>query len=193
MFGDDYRQENIHAGGDVAGRDINNYYAEQVSWYRKRFQKLADEIAQERRIDSTLDDLAYYNTILDGTKSLEEKLDDGGYSSSEIETARRQQVKFSKKQEKYKNYQSAQMINSHLFAEILLRFNDHVKPLIYSNADRWKILSAVNNDVVKPVIELLYTDGADDDYLCYDAEDVMGMVYYLTGICHINWKDYENV
>lgn len=197
MFGDNYKQENINAGGDVAGHDINNNYInnypEKVTWYQRRFRKLALEIEQDERYEKTIDDLVYYNTILDGSIGLEKKLQDGGCSKEEINCAIRQKLKFAKKQEKYKYYQSAQYINSHLFAEILLKFNDCVKPLIYSKADKIEILKAVSNNVIAPILNKLYTEGADDDYLCYDAEDVYGMVYYLTGSCHINWKNYENV
>ena len=198
MFGDNYKQENINAGRDVAGGNIinNNYinnYPEKVTWYQRRFRKLALEIEQDERYEKTIDDLVYYNTILDGSIGLEKKLQDGGCSKEEINCAIRQKLKFAKKQEKYKYYQSAQYINSHLFAEILLKFNDCVKPLIYSKADKVEILKAVSNNVIAPILNKLYTEGADDDDLCYDAEDVYGMVYYLTGSCHINWKNYENV
>ncbi len=194
MFGNEYKQENINAGGNVAGRDltIHNHY-EQVTWYQRKFYKLAKEIEQDQRYEKTIDDLAYFNTILDGSLGLEQKLEDGKWSKSEIDRAIRQKLKFAKKQEKYKYFQSAQYINSHLFSEILMNFDDYVKPLIYSQASKVEILKAVRNNVITPILDKLNTEGADDDYLCYDAEDVYGMVYYLTGICHINWKNYENV
>ena len=102
-------------------------------------------------------------------------------------------MKFAKKQEKYKNYESAQYINSHLFAEILLKFNDNVRPLIYNQSNKEEIFRTVSKSVIMPILNKLDTEAACDDYLCYDAEDVYGMVYYLTGSCFINWKDYENV
>ena len=194
MFGNEYKQENINAGGNVAGRDLTIHnYSEHVTWYQRKFYKLAKEIEQDQRYEKTIDDLAYFNTILDGSLGLEQKLKDGKWSKSEIDRAIRQKLKFAKKQEKYKYFQSAQYINSHLFADILLNFDDYVKPLIYSQANKVEILKAVRNNVITPILNKLNTEGADDDYLCYDAEDVYGMVYYLTGICHINWKNYENV
>ena len=65
--------------------------------------------------------------------------------------------------------------------------------MIEANEDRHKIFSAVYKNVIDPIIQKLNVEGANDDYLCYDAEDVLGMVYYLTGRCQINWKDYGNV
>lgn len=194
MFGNDIRQENITAGGDVAAHDIYHIHnSTPITWYQRKFQHLADEIEKDERFDKTIEDLEYFETILDGQKGLEEKLTDGGHSISEISLALRQKQKFAKKQEKYKYYESAQWINSHLFADILMKFNDCIKPLIETHQDRHVVFSAIFRNVIEPIVQKLNIEGADDNYLCYDAEDVFGMVYYLTGRCHINWKDYGNV
>lgn len=193
MSGSDYKQKNIYACGDVAGRDINHIHAERITWYQRKFLKLAIEIEKDQRYDKISDDLSYYNTVLDGSLGLERKLQDGGCSKAEIDRAVRQKLKFAKKQEKYKYYESAQYINSHLFADILMKFDDCVKPLICNQASKAEIFKSVSDNVISPILKMLNTEGAEDDYLCYDAEDVYGMVYYLTGVCHINWKNYENV
>nr|WP_290015916.1 ABC-three component system protein [uncultured Alistipes sp.] len=187
------KQSNISAGGDVAGRDIYKNYLPQVTWYQRKFHRLAEEVELDQRYNKTIEDLDYFETILDGTKGLEEKLTDGGRNKNEIALALRQKQKFAKKQEKYKYYESAQWINSHLFAEILLKFNDYIKPLIDSNVDKNTIFTSVGKMVIEPIVQKLNVEGADDNYLCYDAEDVLGMVYYLTGRCHINWTNYGDV
>ena len=187
------KQSNISAGGDVAGRDIYKNYLPQVTWYQRKFHRLAEEVELVQRYNKTIEDLDYFETILDGTKGLEEKLTDGGRNKNEIALALRQKQKFAKKQEKYKYYESAQWINSHLFAEILLKFNDYIKPLIDSNVDKNTIFTSVGKMVIEPIVQKLNVEGADDNYLCYDAEDVLGMVYYLTGRCHINWTNYGDV
>lgn len=188
-------QNDLCAGGDIAGRDINNVYNnyQPITWYQRKFQSLAAEIENDHRYDKTIEDLEYFETVLDGHKGLQNKLKDGGHSELDISTALRQKQKFAKKQEKYKYYESAQWINSHLFADILMRFNDYVKPLIEANEAKNIIMSSVLKNVIDPIVQKLNIEGANDDYLCYDAEDVLGMVYYLTGRCHINWKDYDNV
>ena len=187
------KQSNISAGGDVTGRDIYKNYLPQVTWYQRKFLRLAEEVELDQRYNKTIEDLDYFETILDGTKGLEEKLTDGGRNKNEITLALRQKQKFAKKQEKYKYYESAQWINSHLFAEILLKFNDYIKPLIDSNVDKNTIFTSVGKMVIEPIVQKLNVEGADDNYLCYDAEDVLGMVYYLTGRCHINWTNYGDV
>lgn len=37
----------------------------------------------------------------------------------------------------------------------------------------------------------LNENGAADACLCYNEDDIYGMLYYLTGNCHINWTDYD--
>ena len=169
------KQSNISAGGDVAGRDIYKNYLPQVTWYQRKFHRLAEEVELDQRYNKTIEDLDYFETILDGTKGLEEKLTDGGRNKNEIALALRQRL------------------NSHLFAEILLKFNDYIKPLIDSNVDKNTIFTSVGKMVIEPIVQKLNVEGADDNYLCYDAEDVLGMVYYLTGRCHINWTNYGDV
>jgi hypothetical protein len=104
-------QNDLCAGGDIAGRDINNVYHnyQPITWYQRKFQSLAAEIENDHRYDKTIEDLEYFETVLDGRKGLQNKLKDGGHSDLDISTALRQKQKFAKKQEKYKYYESAHL------------------------------------------------------------------------------------
>ena len=62
------KQSNISAGGDVAGRDIYKNYLPQVTWYQRKFHRLAEEVELDQRYNKTIEDLDYFETILDGTK-----------------------------------------------------------------------------------------------------------------------------
>lgn len=190
------KQQNISASGDVAGRDIDKsitIYNIQgsVTWYRTHFRKLQEEIETDSRFGGVIDDLKFYNTKTDGKKGLVGKLQDGGFCENEIGEAQRKKLKFAKKQERFKNYKTAQLITSKLFALIILKFDDHIRPMIERGEDKNHIYSAVCSCVVAPIVEKLNIEGAEDDYLNYDAQDVLGMVYYLTGMCHINWAIYS--
>ena len=48
----------------------------------------------------------------------------------------------------------------------------------------------VYEKVVLPIIDEINANGSCDRQLCYNEDDIYGMLYYLTGKCHINWKDY---
>ena len=55
------------------------------------------------------------------------------------------------------------------------------------------ILLALRINIVKPLMEKLERNGASDEYLRFSEDHIYGMIYYLTGMCHLNWKDYDNV
>nr|WP_321375742.1 ABC-three component system protein [uncultured Bacteroides sp.] len=160
--------------------------------FSKRFEKLKNEIESNLQYKKILSDFEYYNTKLDG-KDMPSKLEDGGFSENYISKATLKKQKYAKKAEKYKFYESAQWIDCQLFAKIKLEFDTHVEPLINKGAERAIITQAVTEKVVKPVLDLINIEGENDDILNYDSEDILGMIYYLTGKCHINWKNYDYI
>lgn len=70
-------------------------------------------------------------------------------------------------------------------------FEAFVSPLINIGSTKTEILKEVVIKVVQPVIDLINLEGEDDEFLNYNADDIFGMIYYLTGQCHINWKNYD--
>lgn len=158
----------------------------------RRFEMLKNEVSQDIRYDGVIDALEYYLTNLDGV-DMPTKLRHGGYSEKDINLATIRKEKYWKKSEKNKNYESAQRIDNELFAKILILFEADVEPLINDGATRDSIYKAVVNQVVEPVLHLINSNGEHDDVLNYDAVDILGMIYFLTGKCHINWKNYDNL
>jgi len=158
-----------------------------------RYKQLKKEVADNTKYDGTFDDLKYYLTNQDSI-GLEKKLEDGNFSDKEILRASRRKQRFHMKLTKTEFYESANWINTQLFAKIITDFENHVeRPLIDKKATKDEILDAVLEHVVNPVIDLMNTEGADDLVMNYTTEDIYGMVYYLTGKCHINWKDYDSI
>lgn len=161
--------------------------------FAKRFEKLNEEVVNDERYEGVMDSLKKYLTKLDGI-SMPDKLEDGGFTEKEILRATKRKDKYAKQLEKNKFYESAQWIDSQLFAKIMIEFETHVEiPLICSGADKSDILQAVVEKVIKPVLDLINIEGEDDTFLNYTLEDIFGMVYYLTGKCHINWKNYDSI
>lgn len=174
------------------GKNEGNIYLSKKSRFSQRFEKLNSEVAQNERYDEIFDDLKYYRTKLDGL-DMPTKLCDGGFHSREIMAATRKKEKYAKKAERFKFFESAQWIDCQLFAKILDEYNVHVMPLIIQGANQHQIMTVVSEKVVNPVLELINVEGEKDEILNYDAEDIYGMIYYLTGQCHINWKNYDNI
>jgi hypothetical protein len=161
--------------------------------FSKRFDKLNEEVASDEKYEGVMDSLKHYLTKLDGI-DMPTKLKDGGFSGSEIIKAIRRKEKYAKKLEKNLFFESAQWIDSQLFAKIMIDFETYIeKPLINKGANKDDILIAVVEKVIKPVLSLINIEGENDDVLNYSLEDVFGMVYYLTGKCHINWKNYDSI
>ena len=176
----------------VIKENNGNLYVNSKTRFSKRFEKLNNEIKNNTQYEGIFDDFEYYNTKLDGI-DMPSKLEDGGFSDRQIQYATMKKEKYAKKAEKYKFFESAQWIDSQLFAKIKLEFDIHIEPLVKQGIEKRDIMQAVSEKIVRPVLELINTEGEDDEFLNYDAEDVLGMIYFLTGKCHINWKDYDNI
>ena len=43
----------------------------------------------------------------------------------------------------------------------------------------------------EPILEEINEQGSADTCLCYTEDDIFGILYYLTGNCHINWTVYD--
>ncbi len=157
------------------------------SWFRK----LKDEFEHDVKLQKKLDDIRRYRTKLPHTIGVERKLRDGGFSKQQIEKARRLKLYYAKKATRFQYYESAQRIDSYLFAIVSNRFDRYVMPLIEDGRPLRSINQAVYEQVVLHVMAELNTQGSDDTCLCYNEDDILGMVYYLTGNCHINWTNYD--
>ena len=170
-------------------REVNNYYTQSESRLGGWFRRLNDEINNDIRLQKKLDDIKRYRTKLPHTIGLEAKLKDGGFSQSAIDKARRLKMYFAKKSTRFQYYESAQLIDSYLFAKLCHRFDTYILPNIEGHP-LCDIRQMVYEKVVLPIIDEINTNGSCDRQLCYNEDDIYGMLYYLTGKCHINWKDY---
>jgi len=190
--------QEIHNSNEVqtqlnAGTIEGNVYFSSKTRFARRFDKLNHEVENDVRYEKIMDSLKYYLTKLDGTLDMPTKLTDGNFSESEIIRATRRKEKYAKRLEQNKFFESAQWIDSQLFAKIKIEFEAHIEPLINNGISKDEIIKEVVVKVVNPVLELINTEGENDEYLNYNAEDIFGMIYYLTGQCHINWKNYDSI
>jgi len=160
--------------------------------FSKRFERLNNEVSSDERYEGTMESLKYYLTKRDGI-DMPTKLRDGGFKGTEIIEAARRKEKFAKRLEINKFFESAQWIDSQLFAIIKMKFEAHVDPLICNGSSKEEILKVVVQHVIEPVLEVINIEGENDEVLNYNAEDIFGMIYYLTGQCHLNWKDYDSI
>lgn len=163
-----------------------------ISRLGQRFKRLKEEVEKDIRYNGFIEDFKRYNTELDG-KSMPDKLVDGGFSEQEIQRATIRKHQYSKKLEKSKLYETAQLIDMELFAIINLNFETYVEPLIEKGAEKSDIKTCVREKIIDPIFKLINEDGQDDTFLNYNVDDIYGMVFFLTGKCHLNWAVYDNI
>lgn len=156
------------------------------------FERLEQEILNNTRKE-VIDELLMYTTKLDGTKGLEEKLQDGGFQKMFIQKAIIQKEMYAKRATKYECYPAAQEIILSLFARIKNEFDVRIYPMIITGVDVPLIMQEVHKQIVSPILQMIETNGANDQSLYLNMDHIYGMIYYLTGMCHLNWKDYDNI
>lgn len=189
---EDVRMENVSSYNPAAKKVIINQtsiapQSRLASW----FARLQEDFKNDVRLQKKMDDIMRYRTKLRHTIGLEQKLLDGGFSKKAIDKARRQKQSYAKKATKYQYYEMANKIDNYLFAIVSDHFDREVLPLIEDEKPLREINQAVYDKVILPVMEELNTVGDSDTCLCYTLDDVFGMLYYLTGNCHINWAIYD--
>lgn len=191
-MGQDVNNEGeIQSQLNAANVEGNIYFAKKTRFAR-RFERLNQEVKNDERYEGTMESLKYYLTKLDGI-SAETKLYDGGFNQNEVISAIRRKERYAKRLQLNRFFESAQWIDSQLFAKIKMDFEAFILPLIDDGSSKSKILKEVVIKVVHPVLDLINLEGEDDEVLNYNADDIFGMVYYLTGQCHINWKNYDSI
>lgn len=156
------------------------------------FRQLHEEVKNKTTRD-IIQELLEYKTKLDGTKGMEEKLKDGGFSESFIKVALRKKEQYAKKAMQFDCYPSAQEINLLIFIDIMDLFTIYVEPHIKRREPVETVMQCIHEKVVNPIMDKINVNGAEDQDLRYTPNHIYGMIYYLTGMCHINWKDYDNV
>ena len=156
------------------------------------FERLEQEILNNTRKE-VIDELLLYTTKLDGTKGLEEKLQDGGFQKMFIQKAIIQKEMYAKRATKYECYPAAQEIILSLFARIKNEFDVRIYPMIIKGEDVPSIMQEVHKQIVSPILQMIEMTGANDQSLYFNMDHIYGMIYYLTGMCHLNWKDYDNI
>lgn len=173
------------AGGHLAGRDVN------IIESRSRPTHMGGLIESFRRqreqnevLDGFIESLdLFVHQIETETepRGLEAKLSDAG-RSSEVMMAERLKELFHKKLTLYQLTPAAQEIFAVALGKVFVNFQAQVKPLLAARASTHQIEDALLRHVIEPVYREL-----EDNPMNLAEHEVKGMVYYLTGNCHLVW------
>jgi hypothetical protein len=174
------------AGDNVAGlKIVINSQRLRINHHKlsRLFDQFEEEFKNDKVFKETLEDLERYTTPkVNAVIGLEDKLERGRRVDL-IEIALEAKEEYAKRLVKYQFYESAQRINAFLLALVISYFRNKVKPVILSGADNATVSKLIADEIIDPLLSLL----ADDVIIGFNAEHIEGMLYYLTGNCHINW------
>ena len=172
--------------GDVAGRDVTKstyVFNGPVSPMTRLCIDFLEESIETDDVAQILPELKHYMKNVDSDKviGLEAKLT-AANREIEIDDAMRQKELLTKRLHQNATSKSAQRIYAHVLGMLLNKFRAHVKPLIEKGANKADIDTAAISNVIEPTMTNL-----EQNVLDMYWDDLWGMIYYLTGNCHIKW------
>ena len=185
------KQEGNTVGGDQAARDIiksTTYGGAMPAVAPEAIKSLMAKLAQQRADDPQLDKFIeeleyYYQPVKGNVLGLEAKLSEAQKPASFVEYALRVKEVYHKKLLRNQFSETAQKINVQLLALVQSYFMNHIHPKICDGAEPSLVQALVMDSVITPLMHQL-----DTNTLGFTSQDVEGMLYFLTGNCHINWS-----
>jgi hypothetical protein len=183
--------EDSNVGGNLAGRDYTDKSISVVNNYQSRSTYLEDlynryekEKVSNPEFRELCEELDYLNSVIDNDViGLEKKLENGGREKL-LDYALDVKDRFHRKLMKTSQYSAiAQDINVFLLTKVRSSFMREIYTLICQNESEERINFLITERIIKPVQEDLGIN-----LFRYNEDDIMGMIFFLTGNCHIKWN-----
>ena len=186
-------QSNITVeNGDIAGRDIDKSTTINIgsasfggkSQLEILYEKLEREKETSTIFSEIVDELLHFKTYAKDTDviGLEKKLENGRRLKY-LDFAEKSKEKFTKKLLKNEYSETAQHIYAFLLAKVYSRFEISIYPRLNENHPDEYINQLISEFIVKPIEDLL-----GNNLLHIYEDEINGMIYFLTGNCHIKWN-----
>jgi hypothetical protein len=171
--------------GDLAGGNIYNTY--QITGPQTALREMAlrfrEECAEDERLAHFIEQLQHFvsRATLEPTRDLEAKLVAGGRADM-VDEALELKEHFVKKLTRLQFSEQAQEIFAHILSKIHAYFSLYVKPQLLEGVSRSEIDGMIYSKLLTPI-----HDETGSSPLRLDLRDLQGMLYFLTGNCHIRW------
>lgn len=176
------RFRNIVAGGDVVGGNkiTNNNLPSprQLDLLSEAFKK---EVANNITTTVIMDELHHYRNKKSEVRDLSQKLSESGFDYLLNEAEELKEV-VAKLIIKNQHYNSAQKIITFLLADIESIFNAKIKPKLNSVNSEVQL-----KNILREHIEQEIQDKLGENVLEIFNRQINGMVFFLTGNCHLEW------
>jgi hypothetical protein len=175
--------KNITAGGDVVGRDKITTILPAPTQMDLLSQKYVDEKSNENVTNLIIYELTHYSNENYDIRDLAEKLQEAGFDYL-IETGEELKEEVSKLIIRNQHYKSAQKIITYLLAEVESIFNSAIKNKLLDIREESALKLLFRTHLEQEIQRQL-----GDNVLEVYNRQINGMVYFLTGNCHLEWKD----
>ena len=168
--------------GSQAGRDVNIHGPDPRTTMRMLTQRFREEL-QDEAFREVIDSLQYYldPSAPEGSFDLERKLSAAQREANLSEATALKEL-FAKKLARHQLSPVAQEIFAWVLGHMQILFQVHVRPMIATGETPDVIDKVVLERVIEPAVVAL-----EDNVLILNYQELRGMLYYLTGNCHIEW------
>ena len=173
---------NITAGGDVIGRDKITNILPASTQMDLLSQKYVEEKLNQQVTYVIIDELTHYSNEKYDIRDLTEKLEDAGFGYL-IEAGEQLKEEVSKLIIRNQHYKSAQKIITYLLAEVESIFNANIKSKLLNVKEETALKLLFRTHLEKEIQAHL-----GDNVLEIFNRQINGMVYFLTGNCHLEWE-----
>ncbi|MDY7024721.1 MAG: ABC-three component system protein [Pseudomonadota bacterium] len=173
---------NITAGGDVVGRDKITNILPASTQMDLLSQKYVEEKSNQQVTYVIIDELTHYSNENYDIRDLTEKLEDAGFGYL-VDVGEELKEEVSKLIIRNQHYKSAQKIITFLLAEVESIFNANIKKRLLDVKEEAALKLLFRTHLEKEIQAHL-----GDNVLEIFNRQINGMVYFLTGNCHLEWK-----
>jgi hypothetical protein len=173
---------NITAGGDVVGRDKITNILPAPTQMDLLSQKYVEEKSNQQVTYVIIDELTHYSNENYDIRDLTEKLEDAGFGYL-VDVGEELKEEVSKLIIRNQHYKSAQKIITYLLAEVESIFNANIKKNLLDVKEEAALKLLFRAHLEKEIQAHL-----GDNVLEIFNRQINGMVYFLTGNCHLEWK-----
>jgi len=186
-------QSGNRAGGHIGGRDVitvagDFHYSPEPKHETKLgqlYQKLRADVEDDPQLISYISQLEIFTRVvkLEDVVGLEGKLGAAKrHSQIEMATVMKERIFADLRENLFSK--TFQTIYAILMSRIWEEFTTHVRPAIEAGASAAEVDKLINSCVITPISADL---DACKDYDGVSVTDVRGMLYFLTGNCHLLW------
>jgi hypothetical protein len=175
---------NQQAAGDITNL---NYCPQQDAKMKDLIEAYRQEQKTNPYFNEIIEELDFYlNPVKSEDRKiigLEKKLRDGQFDDHYIETAMEMKDIFWRKVEHYRFSKVAQQIFLYIMADVFTKFNLKIYPLIRSDMAPEIIMSKIHDEIIQVLNQKL-----GENILDIFDDSILGIIYFLTGNCHIKWS-----